>query len=297
MAQVERVKSAAPNTPGSGGGGLSMPMLRTEAVELIRVMRGFTRPLLTRTRDSGYYVVKFQSRARHSRSLVNELIAARLARLVGLPVPDHALVWVSEKLTHDNPLLTGRETTTGPDYNPGLHFGSAYVGTPGKALIVDWLPDSELRAVSNRRTAFWGGLVFDLWISNCDRREVVFSRRAGAKDPRYKAWLIDHDQCFAGENWSLPSDPLPCAYSSGCVYEGIQEMSSFETFLSRIEQLKPIEISECMEDIPEEWGGNRRRDARLLIRQLCTRQRWLRGALAMTIRTRPSLFRSWRTAA
>jgi HipA-like kinase len=273
-----------------------MPMLRSEAVELIRVMRGFTNPLLARTTTGGYYVVKFQGRARHSRSLVNELIAARLGRLIGLPVPDHALIWVSEMLTRDNPLLTGREIRPESCYKPGLHFGSSYVGTPGKTLVVDWLPGSGLRAVSNRQAAFWGGLVFDLWISNCDRREVVFSRRAGAKDPRYKAWLIDHDQCFAGENWFLPPDPMPCAYSTECVYEGIEGFSSFEPFLSRIELLKPKEISECAEDIPEVWGGNRRRAPRLLVRQLCARQQWLRRALAITIRARPSLFRSWRSA-
>jgi HipA-like kinase len=261
-------------------------------------MSGFTNPLLARTRDGNYYVVKFRGKARHPRALANELIAARLGRLVGLPIPDYSIVTVSYELIRGNPtLLDGTHQTQPGLYTAGLHFGSRYVGVPGDTIVVDFLPGSLLRAVSNFRAAFWGSLVFDLWTANFDERGTVFSKPTGTKGGRYTAWLIDHELCFAGEKWSLPEVPLPCTYSRRSVYEGVEGLSSFEPFLSRIEQLEPQKISNCMKGIPEEWGGDLKHEAQRLAEQLCDRRKQLRVLIEGTMRILPSLSSSRRAAA
>jgi len=274
-----------------------MSWSRVEAVELICRMGGYSAPILARTSDGTYHVVKFQSRVRHARALANELIAARLGQLVGLPIPDHSIVSVSTALIRGRPHLALAMATETRRYSAGLHFGSRYVGIPGETIVVDFLPEAQLRTVSNRRAAFWGGLVFDLWSAHCDERGMVFNRRARSLDGSYTAWLIDHEQCFAGERWTLPDDPLLSAYSRPRVYEGIEGLSSFEPFISRIEQLEPKEISHCTESIPAKWVGEPKQELQQLARQLCDRRKWVRGAILRTRSAYPSLFSSWRLAA
>src|SRR6267378_4147920 len=55
------------------------------ATEQIRRMRGGAQSHLMRCSDGHYYVVKFQNNPQHTRILVNELLATRLAARLGLP--------------------------------------------------------------------------------------------------------------------------------------------------------------------------------------------------------------------
>ena len=62
-----------------------------DAVQHVRRMRGGAQSHLMRARDGNFYVVKFQNNPQHLRVLANELLATRLAKLVGLPVPEPAI--------------------------------------------------------------------------------------------------------------------------------------------------------------------------------------------------------------
>ena len=64
------------------------------ALEVIRRMRGASQPYLLRCADEASYVVKFRNNPQHVRVLANEMLAARLAMLIGLPVADPAFVEV-----------------------------------------------------------------------------------------------------------------------------------------------------------------------------------------------------------
>src|SRR2546422_11352247 len=68
-------------------------MLR--ALGHIRRMRGGAQSHLMRCSDGHYYVVKFQNNPQHTRILVNELLATRLAARLGLPTTPVAVVEVS----------------------------------------------------------------------------------------------------------------------------------------------------------------------------------------------------------
>src|SRR5579872_5042221 len=75
------------------------------AVEIIRRMHGGSQPFLVRCDDGHTYVVKFTNNPQHFRILANEMLASRLATLIGLPVPFRAFVEVSSNLVSGNTLL------------------------------------------------------------------------------------------------------------------------------------------------------------------------------------------------
>jgi hypothetical protein len=244
------------------------------ALEFVRRLRGSSQPVLARCDDGRYYVVKFQNNPQHVRVLANELLAARLARLIGLPVPPVAIVNVSEQLAalpfEDSYRQAGMA---------GLQFGSRLPGLPGDTLVVDFLPDRLLRRVRNLREAFLGGFVFDKWTCNCDGRQVVFFRSANSGQLSYSAWLIDQGFCFNDGAWSFPDAPQRSLYPRALVYESVSGLSSFEPFLSRIENLEMGQLEAAMEGIPGQWCGGEPQRLLGLARELYERRKGLRQAI------------------
>ncbi len=64
--------------------------------------------ILMRCDDSNYYVVKFQNNPQGVRILANDLLGARLAAGLGLPMPA-AEVWLVREL-----LISARKSTAQP---------------------------------------------------------------------------------------------------------------------------------------------------------------------------------------
>lgn len=251
-------------------------------VEFVRKMRGASQPHLLKGEDGGYYVVKFRNNPQHSRVLANEMFAARLAQLVGLPVPKPAFVEVPAGLIAGNPQL---EFEIGPrrePCSPGVQFGSRFPGIPGETLVVDFLPDRLLhKAVKSLTATFLGAFVFDKWTCNCDGRQVIFTRPA-ASPSAYSAWLIDHGFCFNDGEWNFPDSPIRSIYPRRLVYESVRGLTSFEPVLSRIENLEAGQVEECLQGIPAEWCGEDPLQSAQLSRladQLHARRKGLRQAL------------------
>lgn len=253
--------------------------LTVRALEFVRPMRGASRPHLVRCDDGESYVVKFRNNPQHVRVLANEMLAARLAALIKLPVPPAAFVEIPTALVLQSPPLglSSSGINANHDCGPGLHFGSRYPAPAGEAQVVDFLPDRLLRRVANLETVFPGALVFDKWTCNCDGRQVVFHR--SAVDAVYSAWLIDHGFCFNDGEWNFPDNPLRGLYPRRLVYEGVRGLQSFEPFLSTIENLEVTELKACVEGIPEEWCDDAPEQLHELAWQLYERRRGLRQAL------------------
>jgi len=229
--------------------------VRVRALEVIRRMRGASQPYLLRCEDGSNYVVKFRNNPQHVRVLANEMLACRLAALIGLPVATPAFVEVPPALIRGTPPL---ELEIGARHEPccaGLQFGSRFPGVPSQTLVVDFLPDRLLRTVRNLTSAFCGGFVFDKWTCNCDGRQVVFFRSLDEQGPAYSALLIDQGFCFNDGEWSFPDSPIRGLYPRRLVYEKVEGFKSFEPFLSRIENLDRSQIEECVSPMPDEWCG------------------------------------------
>lgn len=272
----------------NGGGGRAKtlssadapaPIATVRSVEFIRRMRGASQPQLLRAQNGGYYIVKFQNNPQHVRVLTNEMLAARLALRIGLPVPRPAIVEVPPDLIEGNPQLTMEIGVRREPCAPGLHFGSSFPGVPGETLVVEFLPDRLLQKVHNFASAFVGAFVFDKWTCNCDGRQMIFTRAAGEERPVYSAWLIDQGFCFNDGEWNFPDSPIRSLYPRRIVYEKVRGLKSFDPYLSAVENLKEDEILECLAGIPLEWCRGETEQLGRLAQKLCQRRLQLRQAI------------------
>ncbi len=231
------------------------------AVQQIRRMRGGAQSHLMLGSDGHLYVVKFQNNPQHLRVLANELFATRLAEAVGLSVPATEVVDVSEWLVENTPELhmdMGREQER---CQPGLQFGSRYVGGLMPGQVVDYLPEEQLSAVRNLNE-FAGMLVVDKWTCNSNGRQAVFHRKP--RERRYAATFVDQGYCFHAGEWSFPDAPLRGVYARNLVYAEVTGWESFEPWLSRVERLAAETVWQIAETVPPIWyGGDLREMERL----------------------------------
>lgn len=231
------------------------------ALEHIVKMRGGAQSHLLRcshraesgeVRDDGYFVVKFRNNPQHVRILANELLAARLADLVGLPVPHVEQVEVPEELIAGTPALCVELPGGSEPCVWGRQVGSKFPGDPRYTAVFDWIPDQTLDRVSNL-DAFWGALVFDQWVCNTDGRQTVFYRQPGQQ--QYKALLIDQGFCFNDGEWNFPDAPLRGLYLRRRVYLGVTGWPTLEKWLQPIELMDPAMMERIFQDVPPEWCG------------------------------------------
>ena len=287
------VSQSQPNHESSGLNAQAV-CARVLALEVIRRMRGASQPYLLRCEGGFNYVVKFQNNPQHVRVLANEMLAGRLAMLIGLPVATPAFVEVPPGLICGNPPL---ELEIGPRRVlclAGLHFGSRFPGDPSQTLVVDFLPDRLLSKVRNLASVFWGGFVFDKWTCNCNGRQVIFFRAVDEEDSGYSALLIDQGFCFNDGDWDFPDSPIRGLYPRRLVYEKVEGLKSFDPYLSRIENLDRSQIEKCVLQMPEEWCGPDPAQLTRLAEKLYERRRGLRQAIVDAKNSSLRPFPHWR---
>jgi hypothetical protein len=290
-------------TRGSAGGRAAPSVVRApellagscvRALEFVRRLRGASQPCLLRCEDGSSYVVKFRNNPQHVRVLANEMLAARLALLLGLPVPNPAFIEVPSELIACNPLLEFELGARREPCQPGVQFGSRFPGPPAQTLVVDFLPDRLLRNVSNVDRVFGDALVLDKWTCNCDGRQVIFYRSADQEGSAYSAALIDHGFCFNGGDWSFPDSPIRSLYPGRIVYQNVKGLHSFEPFLARVENLDATELEDCVRDIPAEWCGEHPEQLTRLVERLFERRRRVRQALIDAKNSSLAPFPNWK---
>ncbi len=247
-----------------------------EAVQHIRRMRGGAQGHLMRCSDGHFYVVKFDNNPQHSRVLVNEMLATRLAQSIGLPVPTTAIVQVEEWLVRQSPELNIQLAHNTIPCQAGLQFGSRYVVSPLEGTVVDYLP-REMRGLVRNLETFAGILLLDKWTGNTDVRQAAFWRKS--RERKYRVSFIDQGYCFNAGEWTFPDHPLRGIYSGNEVYESIQDWQSFEPWLSRIEKLHRDVIWHIASEIPKEWYQQNRSALESLVRTLIVRRGLLRNLI------------------
>jgi hypothetical protein len=239
-------------------------MLR--ALEQIRRMRGGAQSHLMRCSDGYYYVVKFQNNPQHKRILVNELLGTKLAARLGLPTTPVAVVEVSEELIRWTEELAMELPRSRVPCAAGLQFASRYPGDPRFVAAFDFLPDEQLRRVSNLHD-FAGMLVFDKWTCNTNGRQTLFfrSRDAEARAARnspgteaieeaYRTVMIDQGFCCNAGEWNFPDAPLRGLYARNRVYEGVTGIESFAPWLERLEKRVTEQVLvEISGQVPPAW--------------------------------------------
>ena len=228
---------------------------RVTALHRMRAMRGGTRSQLMFGSNSRCWVVKFQNNPQHYRVLANEWLASSLARLVGLSVPETAVVDVDPWLVKASPFLANGvgNGKQGP-WASGPSFGSLYAGGLIPGSVLDILPENGLQKVINLQE-FLGMLVLDKWTGNSDARQAVFVRQPNRKN--YKAVFIDFGHCFNAGSWTFPDSPLSGVYAKKSVYGNVTGWRCFEPWLSKIQNISLETLRECADGMPSEWYGGR----------------------------------------
>jgi hypothetical protein len=261
-----------------------------DAVQHIRRMRGGSQSHLLRASDGGFYVTKFSNNPQHIRVLANEMMASRLGRWLGLPMPEVAVIDVSDWLIEHTLDLCFDTAGLRVKCNSGPQFGSRYPCDPLEAVIFDYLPESMLAKVRNV-SDFARVVVLDKWTANCDGRQAVFSK--SAKQRRYVATFIDQGYCFNAGEWTFPDSPLRGVYARNCVYQHVAGWESFEPALTRAEQADPVDIWRCADAIPPEWYGHDHDALQSLVETLYQRRLKIRDLITAFRESSRQPFPNW----
>jgi hypothetical protein len=238
----------------------------------------------------GFYVVKFQNNPQGTRTLVNELICADLAGRLKLPVPVGKIIEVSRELISlfemSTEYPTGRTLCTS-----GSCFGSRHPGN--RTLIFTRLPKDRMQDVENL-TDLAGILLFDLWTSNLDAREILFFRKANKW--KMRANMIDSGGCFRGSRWDFGDVCRSAPQPNPHYFSQVTGIESFEPWLTRIESLAENAVTDAWEAVPPQWYGSDLVSLRLMLKQLNARRKALRKAIGVFHRDQPLAFPLWKAA-
>ncbi len=175
----------------------SMTLKYLTATRYVTPLReGGSLPAILDTDEPGQYVVKFRGAGQGPKALVAEAIAAGIARAVGLPVPDAAIIGLGEGFGLSEPDPEIQDLLKG---SVGENFGLRYLqGALGFEPSVD---------ADTVTAVFAAGIVwFDALISNVDRTP----NNPNLLTWNERLWLIDHGASLyfhhaPGANWATRS--------------------------------------------------------------------------------------------
>lgn len=260
-----------------------------KAVEHIAPLRGGSQAQIMRANNGAYFAVKFQGNPQHTRVLANEYLACRLAQLIGLRVPEPAILEVDATTIREHNIAFALAERRVP-VKPGLQFGSSLIRYE---QTYDWLPRSLLGRVVNLRE-FLGVLAFDKWTCNADGRQAVFHREH--QERGYTATFIDFGYAFNAGEWTFPDSPLRGTYAVNDVYKGARSLEDFEPWLQRIARISARESEQIAAAIPTEWYGQVE-DLERLLEELLRRREIVPRLIDDFRRSSRNPFLEWRPQA
>ncbi|MGM0215018.1 HipA family kinase [Enterococcus sp. AZ109] len=212
---------------------------------------GTTHPFSVKTDDDKIYVLKGIHDECTNKALVNELVSARLAELLELPIPPHSIVELTQDVISENTEMSLL------NFVPGPCFASVYIkGNPR-------INPMYLESITNK-CDIPGIVLFDQLLLNTDR-----SNNDGNLyyNPKKKTlMIIDHTNIFGGfQYWTVEDlkqrikiPPLIIENLNGKLYRYLVPYvygnSPFDKIEKRINSISNEDISRLFLDIPLEWG-------------------------------------------
>ncbi len=213
----------------------------------VKNLRGGSQPILAQASDGNFYVVKFTNNLQGANLCFNESAGSELFRALGLPVP----VWKPLRVTDafiDHNRACWIQTETGslrPE--PGLCFGSQYLGTEGLRLL-EVLPGSSFSRVLNIKSFVLAWLI-DIFAKHADNRQAIFIEDASRG---LKAFFVDHGHLFGGPKGDLQPKSVASRYLDSRIYQGVcsQYLLSCQETAQKLDADK---LWQRIQALPSEW--------------------------------------------
>ena len=215
-------------------------LIGTRYVQPLR--EGGSLPGVVDTHGGGLFVVKFRGAGQGARALIAEVIVGMLARELGLPVPELALIEVPPPLGSSEPDPEIQDVLR---KSHGLNFGMRYLDgafnySPAAA---EELIDPELAA-----SVVW----LDALVTNPDRTARNPNLLINARHP----WLIDHGAAlYAHHNWAAVDEvrtrtPFPLIRE----HVLLRRASALEPVDQRLAAtLAEDRLRDVLASVPDEW--------------------------------------------
>ncbi|WP_198020568.1 HipA family kinase [Anoxybacteroides tepidamans] len=221
-------------------------------VKFIQTLRGGTAHVLLFS-DGNKYVVKWNGVAKkREKEVINEYVAAQLAKLLSLPVPPFELVYIPAEFIDNTPELHSKKY----EFCPGCHYACLFIENSSELRKLKPLP-SQTEIQNSEILARM--LVFDQWINNTDRTmsNVLLERLS---DGNFYVHMIDHGKCFlGGYNWSAKTLRKDLKHKTRYqeTYQwafSIIHEEHLTSFVEMIVSLPNESIYEAVQSIPKEWA-------------------------------------------
>jgi len=221
------------------------------------------------------------------RQLMAGFLATRLARLVGLPAPEAAIVEIPKFLSNTTQELA---QITASDAKTSYHPAAPYAGNVGGKKLFDILPGSYLASLTNL-SSFAHLLALDQWCSHLGSPKVVFYRSSNSVN--YSMEVINRSRSFSGSDLNFNDHPQNGVYNLKAVYRHLQGWDSFEPFLTSLILTSPDTLWQLTRNLPFGWSEDYARDLDALVEGLLRRRSLIRQLIARSRDQIPDLFPHW----
>lgn len=208
---------------------------------------GVTSPQLFRADDGRIYVVKLMNNRLGPKVLSNELLACRLAELLGLCFPPGDVIRIGSSILEKSKRLKSARTPA------GLHFASRYIAD-GRYVV-----RSNIRKVVNKEQMA-GVMLFDHIFHNLDRtwnrRNLIISHT----DDGYKIYAIDNSHLFKRGRWNAkwleklePQIIMNYRRAFGWLLKHYLSTDDFRHYIEKVKDITDQQVADIIEEIPQEW--------------------------------------------
>lgn len=224
--------------------------------QLIRPMElSTTGAWLVRCNDGQKYVVKLFDGT--SKSLSNEFLCHKIAKSMGLTIPDAAIIFITE-----DQVSVINNIRKELDYfliSPGRYFGVKFVEN-SHILNHEIHEKLEHSRIKNMHEVP-GMIVFDLFVQYLKRPyHNALLHVLSEEQQIFEYVLIDHDQCFGGRDWDADSirnfQPSLNLYNIPWKWSFFISVNPFKTYVEKLKNLDKGFFSGIIDEIPIEWKKN-----------------------------------------
>jgi hypothetical protein len=204
-----------------------------------RIRGGSSSPVVVQT-DAGPFIAKLRGAGHGLLALTAEIIVAELAELIGLPVPERALI----ELTADVP---------SDDRNDEL--ADLLLGSVGQNLGFRWLEGAReqgLKELSALDDEFAARV---LWLDGLTMNPDRTTNNPNILIWKGRPWLIDHGSALTfHHDWAAVTEDAPrqpCAYADHVFSPRVSLLERWDESLARIVSAQALEAA--IAKVPDEF--------------------------------------------